>query len=54
MAKTTTIPRTMSQVNVLFVFARRISSMKRGSELLKVGTRAVPGATKLNTLFNMR
>jgi hypothetical protein len=34
MAKTTAMPPTMTQVNMLFAFERRTSSMKRGSELL--------------------
>jgi hypothetical protein len=31
-----------------------MSSMKRSPELLKVGTRAVSGVAKLNTLFKKR
>jgi hypothetical protein len=50
MAKTTTMPITMSQVKALFAFDRRTSSMEPVLRVVEVGDPTDPGAAKLNTL----
>jgi hypothetical protein len=54
MAKTTTIPITMTHVKVLFAFERRTSSMKRCSGLLVGSATRESGAREVDTLVEKR